>query len=313
MNTLHPITFSIPNEKIIVDIPKKTRILSPLVPGLLHTYIYDDELSYYNQYKESMFAITTKKSGWDCCRHYEILACGTIPYFINIHDCPINTMALLPKNLIMEGNELYEKISKYDFNEIPQDLIDEYYILLDELLKYTRRYLTTRSMASYILAESDNIDAKKILYLSNDLSPDYLRCLTLHGFKGKFGLNCTDYPKIPHMYKNEQIQYDKLYGKGITYSNLLDQNLHNRENENQIIENIKNKKYDVIIYGSLHRGILFYDLVMNYYEPKKVIFLCGEDIHSCCHNKFRFIGHHCFVRELTNSSKLKISYIKDLK
>jgi hypothetical protein len=41
---LHPITFSIPNEKIIKYEPNnKTKVLSNLIPGNLSTYIYNNE------------------------------------------------------------------------------------------------------------------------------------------------------------------------------------------------------------------------------------------------------------------------------
>ena len=85
---LYPITFSIPEEKVINYIPQKTKILSDLIPGKIETYIYDNENDYYSEYRKSYFAISTKKSGWDCLRHYEILANGCIPYFYNIKECP---------------------------------------------------------------------------------------------------------------------------------------------------------------------------------------------------------------------------------
>lgn len=299
MDKLYPITFSIPEEKIVKHIPIKKRILSPLIPGKKETYIYNDEDTYYNHYKESMFATTTKKAGWDCLRHYEILACGTIPYFPDIEKCPFNTLALFPKKFIIKGNELYEKISKYEFNNIPHNLLKEYYDLLHLLLTYLRKYLSTEKIATYILKKINRDEAKKILYLSFDMYPDYLRCLTLHGFKSKFGLNCTDYPKIPHIYKNQNIEYNELYGKGISYTNLLEQSMHNNElKEEDILQNIKNKYYDLIIYGSYHRGMLYYDIINNFYKPEDIILLCGEDIHECNYKYFLSKGHHIFVREM---------------
>ena len=58
---LNPITFSIPEEKIINYIPIKKQILSKLIPGDFKTYIYNNEKDYYEQYKDSIFAITKKK------------------------------------------------------------------------------------------------------------------------------------------------------------------------------------------------------------------------------------------------------------
>ncbi len=40
------------------------------------------------------------------------------------------------------------------------------------------------------------------MFLSGDVKIDYLRCLTLHGFKKLLGTNCHDYPIVPHLYKN---------------------------------------------------------------------------------------------------------------
>ena len=55
--------------------------ISPLIPGKLDTYIYEKERDYYDMYFNSLFALTYKKAGWDCLRHYEILANGCILYF----------------------------------------------------------------------------------------------------------------------------------------------------------------------------------------------------------------------------------------
>lgn len=299
---LNPITFSISEEKIINNVPKKTKILSSLIPGKLSTYIYNNETDYYNEYKQSFFATTTKKAGWDCMRHYEILANGCIPYFPNIEKCPTNTMALLPKKLLYEGNELYKNFSKKNINELTNDDINEYNILVTKLLDYTKKNLTTYMMSKYIL-EKININTKElnnlnILFLSRDTNPDYLRCVTLHGFKMLLGNRCHDYPKIPHIYKSDNINYKKLYGKGITYTNLLDSTLHNDDLDNKIEETIKNKYYNIIIYGSYHRGMPFLNIVNEIYKPNEIILLCGEDIHHCNYNEWLQKGYNIFVREL---------------
>ena len=292
---VYPITFSVPESKIVTGIQHKTKLLSNLIPGNISTYIYNTEEQYYNEYKSSLFATTTKKSGWDCMRHYEILASGTIPYFPNIENCPNNTMALLPKDLIKYGNIIFEKIRNQPIHE---ETNVECIKLITSLLEYTRANLTTVKMAQYILNKSGFSNASKILYLSQDPTPDYLRCLTLHGFKELLGKSCHDYPKVPHIYKSDSIDYSKLYGKGITYTNLLDTNLHNDVLNSTIEEDILNCKYDIIIYGSYHRGMPYYDKVLVSYPPEKIILLCGEDEHCCNYSKYVGLGHNVFVREL---------------
>ena len=296
---LHPITFSIPKEKICNPNNVKTKILSDLIPGNINTYIYNTEEEYYNEYKKSYFAITKKKAGWDCMRHYEILANGCIPYFINIEECPEYTMYLLPKELFIQSNKLYDdKFKNKNIYEITENEINEYNILQQKLFEYTKTYLTTDKMVEYILKKTNYENVSKILYLSGDTNPDYLRCVTLHGIKTLFGDNCHDYPKVPHIYKSDNINYKNLYGKGITYTNLLDQTLHNDNLDNTIYEDIKNKYYDIVIYGSYHRGMPYYDLIYEIYKPCEIILLCGEDIHCCNCNDFVKKGHHVFVREL---------------
>jgi hypothetical protein len=297
---LFPITFSIPESKIVSlenDNVKKTKFLSSIIPGKLETYIYNSEEDYYNEYKESIFAITTKKGGWDCLRHYEIMANGCIPYFPNIENCPEYTMALLPKNLIRQGNMLCEKIIRNENNEITEEDKNKCNILIKELINYTKEYLTCKKMAEYILKKTNKKNIKKILYLSGDPDPDYLKSLTLIGFKELLGKECHDYPKIEHIYKNDIIDYKKLYGKGFTYSNILDNELHNNEYDKNIEEYILNKKYDLIIYGSYIRGIPYYDLIETIYEPNKIIMLCGED-KLCNYRELFEKGFNIFVREL---------------
>jgi hypothetical protein len=293
---LYPINFSIPSEKICEDYIEKTKILSNIIPGDLSTYIYNSEEEYYEEYKKSYFAITKKKAGWDCMRHYEILANGCIPVFIDIEKCPKKTMTMLPKELLIEGKNLYNNLkNKTVLNEEEKK---EYNKLRMKLLEHTKKKLTTDKIASYIIKQTNKENISNILYLSGDINPDYLRCLTLHGFKLLFGSNCHDYPRVPHIYKSTKINYTKLYGKGITYTNLLEQTLHNDNLDKSIIEDIKNKRYDLIIYGSYHRGMPYYDVISTIYNPNEVILICGEDLHNCNYKIFLEKGHNVFVREL---------------
>jgi len=296
---LHPITFSIPLEKVVTEIPKKTKILSDLIPGKLSTYIYTNETDYYNEYKQSYFATTTKKAGWDCMRHYEIIANGCVPYFPNIESCPPRTMALLPKDLIVEGNTLYKIFLESGATE---ENVKAYFDLTTRFLKYMRDYLTTHRLAQYVLNKIEfkkNVPDQKsnILFLSGSTYSDYLRCLTLHGFKSIFGSACHDYPKIPHIYKT-YMDANRLYGKGISYSNLLEDYLHDDSLDTKIETLIKKKYFDLIIYGSYHRGLPFFDLVNELYKPNEIVMICGEDIHDCNYGDYVKRGYNLFVREL---------------
>ena len=64
-------------------------------------------------YKKSIFALTYKKSGWDCLRHYEILMNGCIPLFLDIKNCPINTISNLPKDQLIYYLNNFDKIFSF--------------------------------------------------------------------------------------------------------------------------------------------------------------------------------------------------------
>lgn len=103
-----PINFAIPEEKVSQENVAKQYDFAPLVPAYLgvgdpheKSYIYDDEETYYNDYKKSYFGYTCQKGGWDCFRHYEIMACGCIPFFTDIENCPETTMTTLPKEYLI--------------------------------------------------------------------------------------------------------------------------------------------------------------------------------------------------------------------
>lgn len=83
-----PTSFSIPAEKIRrVDASSKKKLFSshcvdPEVAeacGLQTSYAFSSEKAYYDDLALSRFAVTTKRGGWDCLRHYEIAAAGALP------------------------------------------------------------------------------------------------------------------------------------------------------------------------------------------------------------------------------------------
>lgn len=141
-DTLRPISFAIPSNLILDKPTDKERFRAHIIPGYLETYIYDNEVDYYNGYRESYFALTFKKGGWDCLRHYEILMNGCIPEFLDLEKCPPNTMVNFPKELIIKINN--------DHPRIPFSTLEEY---IFELLEYTKNNLTTEKLFNYIINE----------------------------------------------------------------------------------------------------------------------------------------------------------------
>lgn len=298
---IHPITFCIPEEKIITEMPIKKKTMSIIVPmsSGSHTYRFHTEKEYYEEYRESLFAITKRKSGWDCMRHYEIIANGCLPVFENIENCPPNTMALLPKKILKEIKDFYySSVYNKQINDLNPEILIKCSQYSNELVTFLKHNLTTKVLANYVLNKSGHTNVKKILFLSGDIGPDYQRCLVLHGFKTIFGADCHDFPKIPHIYKGCETPNNQLSGWGMTFTKLIDDSTHKFDKDKTIIEDIQNKKYDIVIYGSFHRGLPYFDLVSQVYSKNRIIMICGEDIHHCCYHKYVNDGYCCFVREL---------------
>lgn len=297
-NNVFPITFSIPEEKIVSHVPTKKKMMSSLLPWNRSTYIFKTEDEYYNEYKNSMFGITCLKAGWDCMRHYELMANGCIPFFLDIQECPINTMYFLPKELLMKGNDLYYKYHNGDIAN--KDLLSECNEHIEKMLNYTRQHLTTTMIAKYVLQKTNHNDVKKILYIGSEKA-DYLSTLVLHGLKLKYGTNCHDVPRQQHIYKTDHGDVSKIWGQGITYSKLLDSDTRNTLFDATLKNDIKNKTYDLIIFSDFHGNISrqYYEFISNIYDASKIILFCGRDIHICEHIKTNPQKHAIFVRELT--------------
>ena len=104
-----PIAFAYPSAKAeqyrwCRTVPKE-RDFSEIVPGQT-AYAFTDEKEYMGAYAKCYYAITMKKGGWDCLRHYEILAAGCIPYFIDLHLLPDGTMHNFPVKLVQKSMRL---------------------------------------------------------------------------------------------------------------------------------------------------------------------------------------------------------------
>jgi hypothetical protein len=324
MLKIYPIGFSIPESKIVSRFPEKSKCLADLIPQkpLKHnssedtrkTYIYTTEESYYEDYQKSLFALTTKKDGWDCLRHYEILAQGCLPYFPDIADCPDDTMTFLPKKEIMEANNLYGqcRIAEQTNNDIP---LNKCVQLSKKLLQYTKDHLTTEKMASYVLKTIQNHnrsseEIRSVLVLHEKAiytKQDYLRSLTLHGLKTILGPKCHESPKVPYLYDDYDENNEQLYGRGFTYSRNLDAHqMYDATAEKTLLDDIKAHKYDIIIYSHMEEENLPYynELIRKSYAPSEIVLLCGEDQHfPGLSETFAKRGHIVFVRELIKQKK----------
>jgi len=146
---IHPINFAIPAEKIDTIELDKNELVAPMDPRNPSTYIYNDEHSYYKQYAESMFGVTMKKAGWDCVRHYEIMANNCVPLFLDIEQCPENIMTTLPKEALIRTIRI-AKDQGIDW--FTTDLgKDFWYSVNHEIQDHFKKHCTTDALSNYFL------------------------------------------------------------------------------------------------------------------------------------------------------------------
>ena len=181
--TVKPISFAFPEEKIpdLNWIEPRRYDIAPLIPvnqsidpSYMSTYCYDDEESYYKMYQDSKFALTSKKGGWDTLRHYEIIANGAIPIFVDIDKCPKHTLWNFPKDLCKRVNFLSGLIVNLTNGnwhpgmvlphcgvvnkENPGYWWGHWQLYLDLILKfekYLKEKLLTKHLATYVLETMD--------------------------------------------------------------------------------------------------------------------------------------------------------------
>ncbi|CAF3363021.1 unnamed protein product [Rotaria sp. Silwood2] len=257
-----------------ICLPKKSKDFSDLIPRKLKTYKFgfENELDYRRLYSTAYFAITMKKGGWDCNRHYEIISSGTMPFFDQLNKAGNYTLSLLPKSILYEA----QTIPGY----------------------YAKHRLTTVKIVEYIL----NIirypikSSKKhsILYISHEQF-DYMKDFMLHGFTRIFEENLYVFKPPKYMYEyptskmwnqEETKDYFKhtLYGFGYGYKlalknyvRLYERDKKNLHDETIIENNIKAKNYSLIVFGSILRNNKLFSLTIKHYERSRIVLIDGED------------------------------------
>ena len=310
---IYPISFSFFNDEL-PKIKKKEKKYGHCIPGDRKTYIFNNQTDYFNDYQNSIFGLTKKKKGWDCNRHLEIMFNNCIPIFENINKCPKYTMIHYPKEMLNEILKNKERImNNINLQHICINLLRDHFI----------KNLTNESIINYIFDITKNKieNINRILFIDSSLAfirDDYLSVMILNGLKLKFK-NKVDvvFPYYKN-YKDEKINYNNGYGKGFSFTNLLEQNWKSEIEKNPIIikkdtksiggkkieidskklksleEYIFTKNYDFIFYGNIRRCVFLYDKLNEIYK-NKIFIIDGED--SIRINK-KYKGSNYFKREI---------------
>ena len=328
---LQSLPYCLPDEIFVdkpLDISLKKYVVSPLIPGDSSNYLFraGEESDYYKMYRDSMFAVTKKKGGWDCLRHYEILANGCVPIFEDIESCPADTLASFPKECLREINKVLLPWKNTDEQR------EAYPLYSSKLLSAAKLNCSTRATASTFLSHfcrgegtvSPFSDAhsslqnypQNILMLVGDPGVNYTRELTWIGVKRLVGATAVEYPPLDYLYDSfPENRLGELYGNGFTYSRRLSANLRVAMTEEEIIASIKEKRWDLIVYGKVGPdemavgsvpNLPFWKHVFKRYSRDEIAFWYGGDGMQDMTWLNRYSAHlarhcqyaRCFIREL---------------
>ena len=307
---IFPLSYCIPDECVMLEnhdlYYNKKYGISPLIPGERseHLFVAGQESEYYQMFQQSWFAHTKKKGGWDCLRHYEILANGCIPIFENLEDCPEHTLTTFPKQLLLDA--CMDSVDSEKMN------------LIKQLMEHTREHCTTSANIRYFLSKINIKTPKNVLLIVGNKGVNYSREFFWIGMKRylqSIGGIAVEYPKIDYLYEGYSTeQKSELHGNGFTYSGrLVDEDYD--YNEDEITEKIKDKFFDLIVYGKVgpdegHEGSLsgfpLWEHVFPRYSRDEIVCLYGGDecIDLTSDNEYRrhiyLVAQYamCFVREL---------------
>ena len=215
---------------------------APMLPGVRHTThgFADDEDAYFAAYGTARFGVTAKKSGWDCLRHYEILAAGAVPYVLGLDRLPRRTMDRWPRHLLaaatalpgvpappaVEACVLDAKAGRACALRVDPRLWNEsaYQALRAELLDYAVRHLLSRHVAAQVNARGAATVIVHSEGAADDAFPnDFMRDLVVVGLAeaGVEVLATFDAAYLLQGHWPTHALRSRLYGRGFTLGGAL--------------------------------------------------------------------------------------------
>jgi hypothetical protein len=336
---VYPLSYCIPDECIATLPRDKLHVIAEVIPGRPETYRFGpgEEAEYDESYATSRFAITSQKGGWDCLRHYEILAAGAVPIFDGLERCPVATMTTFPKELVLRARQ----------ELLPWRAEKEalYAQTVRALLAHTREHCSSSSAARRVLGVFEaraepSTRITRVLLLRANSGVNYSREFLWIGLarelaaRGGRGL-C--WPDMDYLYEDSVTSAATLHGCGFKYTRRLPASLRadpaafNAEQVTQepgsastppsdeaVIRLIRARAFDVVLFGKVGPDegptgtaphLPFWDEVYTNYPPHRIGFIYGgdgcQDLRPSSRNN-RYAEHlfrHarfglCFVREL---------------
>jgi FkbM family methyltransferase len=298
--------WSIPDTNFLeLDFTRKDTAFASIVPGDSQTYTYSrNEKAYHEGYARSLYAITMRKAGWETMRHYEIIADGCVPYFVDIDYLPPNTMSLFPRELVralmnLPGVEVDWSVDER--RDRSNAIIHRtalmptlfpartYEVLARSLNDYARRYMSSTAVFRAAVEVAGLQDVKSVLFIRNSTiardggtRADYHEMLAIIGVKLQLGVKAVVFPDIPFLYDDYPLEKECGWGNCFSYGRRIDSKLRAPANATPLAHMVAEKQFDVIIYGEqnsnrLQQLLFSREIADAEYEPNRIWLLRGAD------------------------------------
>ena len=273
-------------------------------------------------------------------RHIEIMASGCVPYFIDLERIPKHTMQFYPKDHFLRAKKIEGVAHNGPFldpNSFSVDIekinFTEYYDVANQILEHSRRHLTTRAMAEYVLKAVKHPSPRKAL-MATSCVDDYLQDSMLHGLKTVLGTKLVDFvpaaevlakeghcvldvskneASLPeyrlNMYMDswvaeseENFRSRQGYGKGFTLWNRLSKSVLGGDRDT-VLDDVRANRYDVVflsyrMFGGSQDSFL--ELIQKHVPREKVVIFVGGDepAPKSALEAYHRIGSWIFEREI---------------
>jgi hypothetical protein len=143
-------------------------------------YKFTEEKDYYDDLARSFFGITMRKGGWDCARHYELMAAGALVMFRHYDQKPATCAPHCPHFIsYTDKKDFMEKASRLVVNGQPTE---EYRRILQAQRDWLLANATATARAKQLVGQIEVYFAGKPAEPMPRLHLKWLRRLRIHGF-----------------------------------------------------------------------------------------------------------------------------------
>ena len=289
---VRPISFNYPGPAFPLH-EERHELISPIIPGFPYSFTNSEE--YMLSYGSAALAVTHRKAGWDCFRHVEILAAGSVPLMLDIEGLPPYSMVHYPRTAMAE-------VVRHMRNGegIPDASVAE------RLREHFTRHLTSRAMADYLLRNTGLHEAQRILFVDSQHPrvSDYQSTLALIGLKQILGSRVEPMFPAHWIYVDYEASTLDLYGRGFGYTRTVDISARSAAEGatpmGDKLAGLDTHDYDAVIIGSISRNSEAACELLQVIPPERTVWLHTEDTPPLPEDVrwMKDSGAHLFVRAI---------------